>query len=140
MELKEASRFFGVSEKVLLHLKEKGLLHDPLEELELSNLSFMRYVWKDKLVMRAAMARWSKKKRLKLCEQIELTKPESYAFNRFMNASANKKKIYLKQVAQEICFYYKLPKPLALNIAKRMRWKAYRTKKTLASASLQQVG
>jgi len=62
MKLKEASHFFDIPQKVLLYLKGRGLLHDPLEELELSNLSFMRYVWRDKFVMRAAMVKWGKKR------------------------------------------------------------------------------
>lgn len=134
MTLKEASNFFDIPHKLLLHLQKKGLLHDPLEEQELSNLSFMRYIWKDKLVMKLSMTRWSKKERLKFVEQIELTKPEAYALNRYLNA---KKRVYLRQVAQELCHYYKLPLALASNIAKRMRWKFYR-QRTLTS--LRQVG
>lgn len=135
MTLKEAAHFFDIPQKLLLHFQKKGFLHDPLEEQELSNLSFMRYIWKDKLAMKLAMARWSKKERLKFIEQIELTKPEAYALNRYMNA---KKKVYLRQVAEELCHYYKLPLAFALNVAKRMRWKFYRTKKS--STAIRQVG
>lgn len=125
MTLKEAAHFFDIPQKLLLHFQKKGFLHDPLEEQELSNLSFMRYVWKDKLAMKLAMARWSKKERLKFVEQIELTKPEAYALNRYINAKA-KRKVYLRQVAEELCHYYKIPLAFALKIAKRMRWKFYR--------------
>jgi len=126
MRLCEAAGYFKIPKKVLVHLKKRGLLNDPLSDIEVSNLSFMRYVWRDRIVMRASLQKMSQKKRAQFCEQAPLSKPEAYALNRYLNST---KKIYLNQVVQEICYYYKLPKPLALDIAKRMRWKWYRYKR-----------
>lgn len=125
MTLNEASTFFKIPLAVLLHLKKKGFLHNPLEIDEISNISFFRYIWKDNFILRSALSRLSIKERTKFIEQANLTKPEAYVLNRYLNANS---KLHLKQIASELQHYYKLPMGVAIEITKRMRQKAYKSR------------
>lgn len=122
MNLIEASKFFGIPYSVLKHINNKEGISNPLTEQDVSHLSFYRYLWNDDMILKTALSKRNKKRRLAIIMTAGLSKPESYAYNRYYNTE---KRLYLKQVVDELKYYYKLPTGIALNIARRMRAKVY---------------
>jgi hypothetical protein len=61
----------------------------------------------------------------KFIRELDLTKPERYVLNRYLNA---KGRLSVKQVAGEVSNYYGLPEGVAKGVVRKMRGRAYMAK------------
>jgi len=83
-------------------------------------------IWKDKEWLKVSLRQIrSKARREKLVRELDLTKPERYILNRYLNA---KKRLSIQKVAAEVAYYYGVPKNMALEIVRRIRGRAYTAK------------
>ncbi|MDA8388536.1 MAG: hypothetical protein M0Z58_07750 [Nitrospiraceae bacterium] len=57
--------------------------------------------------------------------ELDLTKPEKYALNRYLNARG---RLSVERVTQEVSYYYRVPLNAAGGIVKKMRARAYKAK------------
>ncbi len=83
-------------------------------------------VWKDAEWIRESLRQVrSKVRREKLVRELELTKPERYVMNRYLNAG---ERLPLEKVVGELTRFYRLPEKTASGIVRKMRSRAYMAK------------
>ncbi len=126
MKLKEASEFLKLPPSLLNYLHRKKIIHNPLTEDELDKLAFYRTFWRDTFILKCTMSKLSKDRRAKIVRERNLTKPEAYVLNRYLNAEKNPS---LEQVIDELYEHFKIPFSTGRKIVQRIRQKAYRIKK-----------
>ncbi len=104
-------------------MKRHSLLSLPPSETEINNLSFLSHIWGKREFLKLQIARKSKKERKTLLLTAELTKPESYVLNRYLNRKGAR--IYINQILDELHSYYGIrPTSKSKTLVKRMRRKA----------------
>jgi len=123
MRVYEASEFFKIPKRVIQHFHKRRLISDPLTDNDMSNLSFFRYVWRDKVVLKSALARYSKERRKHIVETAGFTKPEAYVYTRHKNSD---RRLPTVQLVDELSHYYKLPKGVAIKVVRKMKRKVYK--------------
>ena len=67
----------------------------------------------------------SKARREKLVRELELSKPERYVLNRYLNTE---KRLSIQKVAGEVAYYYGMPKNVAIPMIRKIRARAYTAK------------
>lgn len=72
---------------------------------ELNNLSFLRYFWRKPRWLKMQMSKMNHKARLALVRTVDLSKIESYIFNRYFNAAPGEHH-RVESIAEEISYYY----------------------------------
>jgi len=119
----ELAQSFRIPRKALRLLQKNALLSFPPTEAEINNLSFLSHVWGKREFLKLQLACLSQKNRKKLLLTAELTKPESYVLNRYLNR--NGRRIYVRQLLDELRSYYGVPNsPDTKKLIRRMRRKA----------------
>jgi hypothetical protein len=89
-------------------------------------LTKLSRVWKDPEWIRESLRQVrSRARREKIFRELELTKPERYVFNRYLNAG---ERLPLEKVAAELARFYKLPDKSANGSVRKMRSRAYMAK------------
>ena len=125
--LQEIAKKYGLTVEYLRVLIKKGIIQESPTDKDTVFLSRMSRLWKDpdclKLSLRQAIR--SKARREKFVRELDLTRPEKYALNRYLNA---KSRISLERVTQEVSYYYKIPLSTSRGIVKKMRVRAYKAK------------
>ncbi len=108
-------------------LVKKGVIRETPTNKDMVFLSRMGRLWKDpewlKISLRQAIR--SRARREKFVMELDLTKPEKYALNRYMNARG---RLSVERVTQEVSYYYRVPLNIAGEIVKKMRTRAYKAK------------
>ncbi len=104
MSLDEIAQTFRIPRKALWLLQKNSLLSFPPTEAEINNLSFLSHVWGKREFLKLQLASRSKKERKELLLTAELTKPESYVLNRYLNQGSHR--IYMRQILDELRSYY----------------------------------
>jgi hypothetical protein len=95
------------------------------------HLSCLSRFWGDTACIREHLKQIrSKARREKLLRELELTKPERYVLNRYMNA---KGRLSLERIASEVAHYYGLPENVAKGIVRKMRNRVYTAKRRVVS-------
>lgn len=86
--------------RILRHLKDKGVLSDPLNHEDIAFLSRMEQIWCDRQLLRSQLGRFSLDRRLGIIETASLeTKWERYAFTMLRNLTPGKRIPLKKLVA-----------------------------------------
>lgn len=127
MTLEEIAKKYDMPVQYLkILIKEGGILETPTDE-DMAFLSWLSRFWKDPEVLKISLrqAIRSKARREKFVRELDLTRPEKYALNRYLNA---KGRLSIERVTQEVSYYYKVPLNIAEGIVKRMRIRAYKAK------------
>ena len=127
MQYDVASKLFDLPVKALQKLKENGFVDEPLSQSDRAAMTVLSHVWHKDEYLQMMLARRTKKKRKHLFETIDMSKPEKYMFNRFLNHYEENDKtwLYIDQVVEEAARYYKIPMSKSLlEIGKRMNRKA----------------
>ena len=97
-----------------------------LTKADMDFLMKLSRVWKDAEWIRESLRQvGSKARREKIVRELELTKPERYVMNRYMNAG---ERLPLEKVAAELARFYKLPEKAARETVRKMRSRAYMAK------------
>ena len=108
-------------------LVKKGVIRETPTNKDMAFLSRMSRLWKDpewlKISLRQAIR--SRARREKFVMELDLTKPEKYALNRYMNARG---RLSVEKVTREVSYYYRVPLNTARGIVKQMRTRAYKAK------------
>ena len=135
MTLEETAKKFGFTKKSLYILIGLGVIRkDPIEE-DMIFLSLLSRIWKNGIWLRESLKQIrSKTRREKLVRELELTKPERYVLNRYLNAE---KRLSAQKITEEVAYYFGMPKNVALPMVRRMRGRAssarYRRKLEVSS-------
>jgi hypothetical protein len=126
MTLEEAAKEMGFTRKSLEILKKREVVQKVPTAEDMAFLSRLSRIWKDMGWLRESLRQIrSKARREKLLQEVELTKPERYVLNRYMNA---KGRLTLERVAREVLYYYGVPENIARMIVRKMRGRAYMAK------------
>ena len=112
MTFKTGSSKYRLPLKVFHRLRELGLITDPLTGEDIHAIEFLSAVYGDRVLLRAQLAKFDLATREDLVRTAELAKWERYVANRYRNHITRKsgKKLYVKQVADEIRRYYGIEK------------------------------
>ncbi len=125
--IEELARKYALPVEGLKILIKKGVIQETPTDKEMVFLSRMSRLWKDpewlKFCLRQAIR--SRARREKFVMELDLTKPEKYALNRYLNA---KGRLSVERVTQEVSYYYRVPLNTARGIVKKMRTRAYKAK------------
>ena len=122
MTIEEAAKKFGFTKKSLYILIGLGVIRKDPAEGDMIFLSLLSRIWKNGKWLRESLKQIrSKARREKLVRELELTKPERYVLNRYLNAE---KRLSSQKVAEEIAYYFGMPKNVALPMVRRMRVRA----------------
>jgi predicted secreted hydrolase len=83
-------------------------------------LAGLSQIWNDQDWLKISLRRriTSKARREKFIRELDLTKPERYVLNRYLNA---KGRLSVKQVVGEVSNYYRLPEAVAKGVIRKMR-------------------
>ena len=126
MTLEDAVKEMGFTMKYLKVLIGIGVIERTLTDENMAYLSCQQHVWKNTKCTKESLRQVrSKAKREKLVRELELTKPEKYVLNRYLNA---KGRLSMERVASEVSNYYGVPKNVAKGIGKKMRNRVYTAK------------
>jgi hypothetical protein len=85
MTLEELSHQFKIPLEDLKAMRVEGLLSEPLHPQEINNLSFLSYFWGKSVWIKRQLRRRNKKARQALMLTADLSKIESFIFNRYYN-------------------------------------------------------
>ena len=112
MTFKTASSKYSLPVKVFHHLRELGLITDPLTGEDIHAIEFLSAVYGNRVLLRAQLAKFDLATREDLVRTAELVKWERYVVNRYRKHITEKsgKKLYVSQVADEIGRYYGIEK------------------------------
>ena len=125
--LEEIARKHGMEIEQLRILVKKGVIQETPTDRDMLFLSRMSRLWKDlewlKISLRHAIR--SRARREKFVMELDLTKPEKYALNRYLNSRG---RLSVERVTQEVSYYYRVPLNTARGIVKKMRTRAYKAK------------
>ena len=126
MTLEEAAGKLGFSKKSLYVLAGLGVIRKDLTEADMAFLSTLSRIWKNRKWLKESLRQIrSKARREKLVRELELSKPETYVLNRYLNTD---KRLSAQKVAEEVAYYYGMPKNVALPMVRKMRGRAYMQK------------
>ena len=126
MTLEEAAKQFGFTSKSLRLLVRLKVIHIIPTEQDMSFLSRLSRIWKEKAWLKESLRQIrSKARREKLVRELELTKPERYVLNRYLNTG---KRLSIQKVAGEVAHYYGMPKNVAIPMIRKIRARAYTAK------------
>jgi hypothetical protein len=134
MTLEDAAREFEFTMKYLGVLVRVGAIQRIPTAEDMIFLSWLKQLWKHtewiKITLRQVR---SKARREKLVRELELTKPEKYVLNRYLNAEG---RLSLRRVASGLATYYGVPENVAKGIVRKMRNRVYTVKRRQASRKL----
>ena len=134
MTLEDAAREFGFTMKYLRVLVRAGAIQRVPTDENLVFLSHLKQLWKNTEWIKISLRQIRSKARSeKLVRELELTKPERYVLNRYLNA---KGRLTLKRVADEVALYYGVPENVAGGIVRKMRNRVYTARCRRASGKL----
>jgi hypothetical protein len=126
MTLEEAVKEMGFTKKSLTILNRCKVVQKAPNDEDMAFLLRLSRIWKDAEWIRESLRQIrSKARREKLVRELELTKPERYVMNRYLNA---KRRLTLEGVACEVAHYYGLPENVAKGIVRKMRRRVYMAK------------
>ena len=138
MTLEEAAKEFGFTMKYLGVLVRIGAIKRIPTAEDMIFLSRLKQLWKHtewiKITLRQVR---SKARREKLVRELELTKPEKYVLNRYLNARG---RLSLERVASEVSNYYGVPENVARGIVRKMRNRVYTAKRRRAIGTASEGG
>ena len=131
MTLEDAARELGFTTKYLRILVGIGIIQRVPTDEDMVYLSRQQHVWKNTKCTKESLRQIrSKARREKFVRELELTKPEKYVLNRYLNA---KGRLSLERVAGEVSTYYGVPVNVAKGIVRKMRNRVYTAKHRRAS-------
>ena len=126
MNLEKAIRELGFTRRSLAILNKCEAIQKVLTDEDMVFLYRLSRAWKDTAWIRESLKQIrSKARREKLVKEVELTKPERYVLNRYLNT---KWRLSLDKLSKEVSFYYGLPENIARGIVRKMRGRAYMAK------------
>ena len=138
--LEEIAKKYQMTETSLRFLMRRGIIQKTPTDKDMDFLAGLGQIWNDQDWLKISLRRGikSKTRREKFIRELDLTKPERYVLNRYLNA---KGRLSVKQVADEISNYYGLPEGVARGVIRKMRGRAYMAKhrKKPAKDSLKRV-
>jgi len=131
MTLEKVAEELGFTRKSLKILNRREVIQKVLTGEDMVFLSRLSRIWKDTEWIRENLRQIrSKARREKLVREVELTKPERYVLNRYLNA---KGRLTREGVASEVFYYYGVPKNVAEKMVRKMRNRVYMAKSRRAS-------
>lgn len=131
MTLEEAAKEMGLTMKYLKVLIGIGVIQRIPTDEDIVYLSRQQHVWKNTKCLKESLRQIrSKARREKLVRELDLTKPEKYVLNRYLNTNG---RLSLERVASEVSNYYGVPENVAKGIVRKMRNRVYTTKRRRAS-------
>jgi hypothetical protein len=137
MTLKDVAKGYGFTMKYLKILVELGVIQKIPTDENMVYLSHQQHIWKNTKCTKESLRQIrSKARREKLVMELELTKPERYVLNRYLNA---KGRLSLRRVASEVSSYYGVPENVAKGIVRKMRNRAYTAKCRRAMGKVSQA-
>ncbi|HAM52097.1 MAG TPA: hypothetical protein DCP92_15935 [Nitrospiraceae bacterium] len=126
MALANGIRDLGFTRRSLKILNRREVIQKVPTDEDMVFLSRLSRIWKDTEWIRESVRQIrSKARREKLVREVELTKPERYVLNRYLNA---KGRLTLEGVASEVFYYYGIPENVARGIVRKMRGRVYMAK------------
>lgn len=126
MNLEKAVKELGFTRKFLVILNKCEAIQKVPTDEDMAHLSWLSQFWKDTACIREHLKQIrSKARREKLLRELELTKPERYILNRYLNA---KGRLTIEHISKEVSTYYGLPENVARGIIRKMRGRAYMAK------------
>jgi hypothetical protein len=126
MTLEEAAKEFGFTMKYLKVLFGIGIIQRIPTDEDMVYLTRQQHVWKNTKCTKESLRQIrSKARREKLVRELELTKPERYVLNRYLNTE---KRLSIQKVAGEVAYYYGMPKNVAIPMIRKIRARAYTAK------------
>lgn len=132
MTLEEAAKELGFTVKSLKILVRIGVIQRIPTDEDIVFLSRLKQMWKNREWIKESLKQIRlKARREKLLRELELTKPEKYVLNRYLNA---KGRLSLRRVASEIATYYGAPENVAKGIVRKMRNRIYTAKRRRVAA------
>lgn len=124
--LKDVAMGYGFTVKYLKILVEIRVIQRIPTDEDIVYLARQQHVWKNTECLKQGLRQIrSKARREKLVRELELTKPERYILNRYLNA---KGRLSLERVAREVFSYYGVPENVAKGIVRKMRNRVYTAK------------
>jgi hypothetical protein len=125
--LEEIAWEYGMTEAALRFLIRRGVIQKDLTEKNLDFLSDLGKIWQDLAWLKMSLRRRikSKAQREKFIRELDLTKPERYVLNRYLNA---KGRLSVGTVAIELSINYGMPEGVAKGVVRKMRGRAYMVK------------
>jgi len=130
MTLEKVAEELGFTRKSLKILNKCEVVQKVLTDEDMAFLLRLSRIWKDTDWIRESLRQIrSKARRGKLVSELELTKPQRYVLNRYLNA---KGRLTLERVASEVSHYYGVPENVARGIVRKMRNRVYTAKRRRA--------
>lgn len=133
MTYSEIAHIFKLPVKAIVALHKDGLITIPPSSDSVRVLHLITNIWGKDRYIKMQLAGYTKQKRRRLADTAEMTKPQSYAYNRMLyNRVARHnddfiRQLSIKEIADEINYNYKVPiTGELLNMIKRMRWQVYK--------------
>jgi hypothetical protein len=127
MALANVTGDLGFTRRSLKILNKHEVIQKIPTDEDMAFLSRLSRIWKDTEWIRESLRQIrSKARREKLVLEVELTKPERYVLNRYLNV---KGRLTLERVAREVSHYYGIPENVARGIVRRMRGQVYMAKR-----------
>ena len=138
--LQGIAKKYNMTGNSLRFLMRRGIIQKTPTDKDMDFLAGLSQIWNDQDWLKISLRRGikSKTRREKFIRELDLTKPERYVLNRYLNA---KGRLSVKQVADEVSNYYGLPEGVAKGVIRKMRGRAYMAKhrKKPAKDSLKRV-
>ncbi len=115
---------YGMTEASLRFLIRRGIIQEDLAGKDMDILSALGQIWQDLAWLKMSLRRRikSKAQREKFIEELDLSKPERYVLNRYLNARG---RLSVGTVAEELKINYGLPESVAKGVVRKMRGRAY---------------
>lgn len=117
--------------KLTRRLAELSHIALPLSPACQSKLEWLAGFWRDEWFIRMAMTGRSLRRRRQIAAKADLAKWERYVFQRYVNAAQRRKrgekaprKLYLRDVAEEVNYNYGVPLPVVISRIPAIRKKA----------------
>ena len=111
MTFKEVSEIYGLPQKLLIRLKEMGLIGEPLDAESERKIEFLSAFWGKEWFIKLELSGYSVKKRQMMARKAELNKWEGYVYQRYLNAlkDGKSKRIMINEIVEELNRNYKIP-------------------------------
>ena len=133
MTYADVAKFCNLPVKAIAELYKDQILNQmPPNTVELSALRLLAATWGRDRYIKMQLSRHTKFKRRMLSDSAGLTKPESFAFNRFMmqrveQSTFGTRSLTIEEVVEEINYNYKVPINYELRaMVRKMRWRSYK--------------
>lgn len=118
-------------QKLLRELSGRARIALPLSHADRMKLDWLAGFWREEWFIRLAMSRHSRRRRKLLAAKADLAKWERYVFQRYVNAAQRRKqgekaprKLFLRDVAEEVKYNYGIPLPIAFKRIPSIRKRA----------------